>query len=205
VLLGRLALAVTPLWLGPLAWRLACSSGPLPSRVGLILANLELLYVPVLLAALAALVVCTFGLLVREYREGALTWLLCSAVFVGSFIGGMKLGRHIRNDQLFETMERAQPLIDAISAYQADHSRPPATLDELVPKYLDRIPETGIGAWPAFRYFANHPDRHHGNPWVLIVIPPNLIMGFDSFAYVPRRNYSEAGYTPMGTWGYFYD
>jgi len=205
LLLGRLALAVTPLWLGPLAWSLAFSSLPIPSHVGLLLANLELLCVLVMLPALASLVVCPFGLLVRRYRTGAFSWLCCSAAFVGSCIGGIKLGAHIRNEQLLDVTERARPLIDAISAYQADHGRPPATLDELVPKYLDRIPETGIGARPTFHYVTNHPGPLHGNPWVLGATPPTPIMGFDSFHYFPRQNYSEAGYVPMGDWGYFHD
>ncbi|MCC6169261.1 MAG: hypothetical protein IT329_18720 [Caldilineaceae bacterium] len=35
----------------------------------------------------------------------------------------------------------AAPVIDALAAYQAEHQRYPATLDELIPSYLPAIPQ----------------------------------------------------------------
>lgn len=40
---------------------------------------------------------------------------------------------------------RAQPVVDAIERYRADHGRPPQTLGELAPKYLPAIAEA---PWP---------------------------------------------------------
>ncbi len=204
-LLARLALAVTPLWLDPLAWWLAFSPIRAVSTVGLCLTVVELISVIVLLAALGACVVCPVGLFFRKYRAGALSWLLCAVTFTAAFVGGLSWRVHIRATNLVRVIERGQPLVDAISAYQTEHGRPPATLDELVPRYIDRLPETGIGMWPEFGYWVGRPGQNHGNEWVLVVTPPNVPMGFDSMYYYPRQNYSDAGYDPIGNWGYFHD
>jgi hypothetical protein len=204
-LLLRSGAAVTPLWLDPLAWWLAFSPTRAVSVTGLYLASLELVYTFVLLPALVAFFVCPFCLLFRKYRAGALSWLLCAVVFAAAFFGGLGWRMNIQYTNLIRVTERGEPLIDAIRTYQAEQGRPPAVLDELVPKYIDRVPETGIGAWPEFRYWVGHPERHHGNEWVLVATPPNLPMGFDSLYYHPRQNYSDAGYGPIGTWGYFHD
>jgi hypothetical protein len=204
-LLSRSALAITPLWLDPLAWWLAFSSVPAASHAGSFLIQFELAYGLLLLATLGALVVCPVGLFFRRHRANAMSWLLCAGVFTAAFIGGLEWRFNICQTNLLRVTERGQPLVDAITAYRAEHGRPPAKLDELVPKYLDRIPETGIGKWPEFGYWVGEPDRHFGNEWVLVVTPPNLVMGFDSFYYFPRQNYGEYGFGPIGNWGYFRD
>lgn len=201
-LLSRLALAVTPLWLDPLAWFLAFSPIRSVSYVGQLLTSLELVYAFVLFAALVGFVVCPIRLLFRKYRSGAVSWLLCAVVFCVAFIGGLGWGMHIRVTNVERVIERSQSLVDAITAFQAEHGHPPATLDELVPKYIDRIPKTGIGAWPNFAYRVENPERCHGNEWMLTFTPPNLPMGFRSYTYLPRRNYTDAGYGSVGDWGY---
>lgn len=207
-LLSRLALAVTPLWLDPLAWWLAFSSVPAVSHAGLVLAYLELTYALVLLAALAAFVVCPVCLLFRKYRPNALSWLLCAVVFTAAFLGGMTWRNDICRANLLRVTERGQPLVDAITVYQAEHGRPPAALDELVPEYIDRIPETGIGAHPEFGYRVGEPEQHDGNEWVLVVTPP-CVAGFDSFLYFPKQNYPTRGYggglEPVGTWAWVHE
>ncbi len=47
------------------------------------------------------------------------------------------------------TIEAAQPLIEAINAYKLDRGNHPNQLEELVPEYLDQIPQpiVGSGEW----------------------------------------------------------
>lgn len=201
-LLSRLALAITPLWLDPLAWWLAFSPVRALSFVGMLLASLELLSFFVFLVALAALVVCPIRLLFRKYRPGAIPWMLCAVVFVVAFGCGMRWRGDIYSSNVDRVIERGQPLAEAITAYHAEHGRPPATLDELVPKYIDRIPETGIGAHSHFVYWVVNPEEWHGNDWTLAFTPPNLPLGFRRYWYLPRRNYTDAGYGSLGDWGY---
>ena len=42
---------------------------------------------------------------------------------------------------LSEVRLRADPIVDALYAFQRDHGKPPGTLDELVPSYLPRLPD----------------------------------------------------------------
>ncbi|MFG0246474.1 MAG: hypothetical protein ACF8MF_10555 [Phycisphaerales bacterium JB052] len=47
------------------------------------------------------------------------------------------------------TIERAQPIIQAIDAYRVDHADEPDSLNDLIPKYLDELPLPLVGgqAW----------------------------------------------------------
>ncbi|MBM3458122.1 MAG: hypothetical protein FJX77_06275 [Armatimonadetes bacterium] len=47
---------------------------------------------------------------------------------------------------------RAQPLIDAIQRYERDKGAPPPSLEALTPRYLPRVPGTGLRKYPAFTY-----------------------------------------------------
>jgi len=60
---------------------------------------------------------------------------------------------------------RSAPLVAALTQYTSDHGQPPERLDQLVPKYLAAIPQTGIPEHPAFDYgtFPTLPDY----PWQL--------------------------------------
>ncbi len=58
----------------------------------------------------------------------------------------------IRYDGFAALTERSKPLLAAIKAYEAEHDAASKTLNELVPKYLSKIPGTGAGAYPAYYY-----------------------------------------------------
>lgn len=67
------------------------------------------------------------------------------------------------------TLERnSASLVAAIDRYQADHSRPPETLDDLVPKYIAAIPGSGYPPQPDFNYSA-HEHPQEGWRWDLYV------------------------------------
>lgn len=58
------------------------------------------------------------------------------------------------------TVERtAAPLVAALRLYTAEHGLPPVELRELVPAYLDALPETGYPPCPTFGY-ARGPREH---------------------------------------------
>jgi hypothetical protein len=206
--LSRVALAVTPLWLDPLAWWLAYSSNGVVSLLGNCLAYFELVCVFILLAAIVAVPLCLGGLFFRRHRFPAHLWLVYCVVFTGSFLGGIYLRSEVCNARLHQVIERGQPLIDAIQAYDAKNGQPPPSLNELVPEYIGEIPGTGIGMWPEFHYSTGAPNAFDGNAWVLSVTPP-CVGGFDQFFYFPRQNYPDKGYgggiERIGTWGYVHE
>src|SRR5690606_16471879 len=49
---------------------------------------------------------------------------------------------------------RAQDLVDAVTAYQAEHKRYPRSLQDLVPEYIHEVPRAKYTlAFAEFRYF----------------------------------------------------
>ena len=68
----------------------------------------------------------------------------------------------------------AQPLTAAIDRYVAEAGHPPAKLADIVPKYIEQIPATGLDDHPEFSYrsFSSRPARlvwydlgsRHGRP-----------------------------------------
>lgn len=63
------------------------------------------------------------------------------------------------------TVERtAAPLVAALRRYTAEHGMPPVELRELVPTYVDALPETGYPPCPSFGYHRG-PCEH----WCLYV------------------------------------
>lgn len=106
---------------------------------------------------------------------------------------------------------RSQSLITAIHSYEQQHSRPPDSLNDLVPDYLPAIPETGMGAYPEFEYYSG-PDaqeRFGSNPWALQVQTPSGGINFDVILYFPNQNYPETGYggslQRIGFWAYVHE
>ncbi len=60
-----------------------------------------------------------------------------------------------------QTAQLAQPLVAAIDSYLAATGRPPVRLDDVAPKYIQRIPATGLNDCPNFDYrsFSGRPVR----------------------------------------------
>jgi hypothetical protein len=201
--------AVTPLWFFPLAWALAFSVRGWVSCIGHFLIYSELAAILFLLLAFATLLFGPIGLLFRNHRRQAAGYMVVAAVFILSFFGGFRWRMELWRSNITRVAQQGQPLVDAITAYNVEHGRSPGSLEELVPGYIDRIPDTGIGMWPDFQYVVGQPDKFDGNEWVLLVTPPNLPMGFDQFMYFPRQNYPRVGYgggiERIGTWGYVHE
>tara|TARA_Y100001933_G_C18735055_1_gene453335 strand:- start:184 stop:657 length:474 start_codon:yes stop_codon:yes gene_type:complete len=47
---------------------------------------------------------------------------------------------------------RSQPLITAIKSFSRDEKQPPISLEQLVPKYIDRIPKVGLSKRTKFDF-----------------------------------------------------
>ncbi|MDP3506646.1 MAG: hypothetical protein Q8T09_01525 [Candidatus Melainabacteria bacterium] len=108
-----------------------------------------------------------------------------------------------------ELADRSKPLIAAITHYQKDHDGPPAKLELLVPKYIDQIPNTGLGAYPDYEYSTPGTSLGQEASWELSVDCPAGFFKFDAFYYLPTEKYPEdvfGGYLePIRNWAYFHD
>ena len=88
-------------------------------------------------------------------------------------------------------IERGQPLIQAIQAYERATGHPPDSLDELAPRYIKEVPTTGLESSPQFQYRAR--SKSPGD-WRLNVKVENL--GFRHMRFDPKRTY-EMTVTPL--------
>ncbi|MGH7138161.1 MAG: hypothetical protein ACREHD_20615, partial [Pirellulales bacterium] len=120
-----------------------------------------------------------------------LAWLLIACCFFG-----IVLGQKARHAGMQAFTRRAQPLVTAIKAYERDHAAPPQTLADLVPKYIESIPTTGMMAYPEYEYHsgAEASERYAGNRWALSVATPAGGFNFDMMLYFPDQNYPTRGY-----------
>jgi hypothetical protein len=92
----------------------------------------------------------------------------------------------LRIRYLMRVPQRAAPMIRAIETYETHNGRYPDRLHSLVPKYLQAIPETGMGGYPRYGYSTNKDGFR-----VLIPIPFGL--KFDFLAYKSSGQYSDYG------------
>lgn len=107
-------------------------------------------------------------------------------------------------------VRNGQPLIHALDRYKTGHGTYPATLDDLVPKYIRAIPGTGLvqgrrflyireGDNPAsdesFAHVTGSALRLSGNQYVLVV----LMIPAGTLVYRPNGEYSDLpGYDADG-------
>lgn len=155
----------------------------------------ELPYLLGILVATFAVGILPFGLFRRASRVVVLAWLILAVAYISLAIGGLVLGSWIRSHGFQRLALRSAPLVSAIRAYAEDHGRPPSTLGELVPRYLPRVPSTGMMAYPDYRYYVGtNAASYEGNPWALVVHAPSGGINFDKFIYFPMQNYPTRGY-----------
>lgn len=162
-----------------------------------------------LLFGLASVISSLLVFLIRRSRYEPIRVLLISLCVVASVLIGLKGRSLIRNFQFEDLADRSKPLIAAITHYQKDHGGPPTKLELLVPKYIKKIPYTGLGAYPDYEY--NTPGTSLGQEasWELSVDCPVGFFKFDAFYYLPTERYPEdvfGGYLePIKNWAYFHD
>lgn len=165
-----------------------------------------------LLVAVAAVALLSLlaALIPRLRRTAALIALIC-VVHVVTGIACIRIAGSVRHAAFERLAVRSAPLVASIRRYTAEQGHPPATLQQLVPAYLERVPGTGLAAYPDYEYVTGDDarERYHGNDWVLWVSTPSGIIDFDLFVYYPRGNYPAAGHggvlERIGEWAYVHE
>lgn len=59
---------------------------------------------------------------------------------------------NLRKSEYFQAMLKAEPLIAAIHNYMGYNKSAPKQLDDLVPRFIDEIPDTGLDGCNRFKY-----------------------------------------------------
>lgn len=168
------------------------------------------LQIHLLTFSLFVLVASLVLLFFKRTRSTAMLGCLCAVAFLIGFRMSAGSSWKIEREAYVEMAKRSKPLIDAIKAYEKEFGRLPESLDRLVPRFISKIPETGIGAVPHFEYLTGeNARRYDGNPWVLRIDPPQAGIGWDQFFYFPLQNYPERGYggalERIGDWAYVHE
>jgi hypothetical protein len=149
--------------------------------------NAEVIYFTVFLAyPLSAMAVLLMLLIRPRWRSPGLIILIG---LVGGFLimplaTQWAYGKRVR--LVLKVPARAQPLISALGRYKRDHGEYPPDLSALVPKYLKRIPPTGLAAYPEFQYTAAD-DRFS------LKVTAAMVLRFDYLLYSSAGDYHAYG------------
>jgi hypothetical protein len=148
-----------------------------------------------MLAALAVLVISPFLLFFRRLRQSAVHSFCIAGVVTLGFCVSFNRDDFVRMPAFYRLAKRSVPLVQAIRAYEAQHGQPPPSLAALVPDFLSAVPNTGMGAYPDYKYYTGEEAaRYDGNSWILVIPTSRGVLNWDSFMYFPLQNYPKTGY-----------
>lgn len=147
-------------------------------------------------------------LLFSKSRALGMRLLLLSVIYLATGTALGKAADTIRTTSFHGLAARSMSLVEAVKAFEKAEGHPPKALDDLVPKYLDSVPSTGLAAYPHYEiHMGNESSMWEDNPWVLCV-PVGRGLNFDLFLYFPNQNYPSGEYSPFerfGDWGYLHE
>lgn len=106
------------------------------------------------LVTLSQLALSIFCLASGGRAKAGVLILFCFILNAFCLSGAFRTNENAEHTAYARAMERARPLISAISAYKAKTGHCPETLTELIPEYLARVPDTGLASVPQFKYVA---------------------------------------------------
>lgn len=154
----------------------------------------------VLVTGAAALLVVAVGI---GHSILALNWrplflaIVTAGVMVPSAYLGMVVHSYLQRIAFGALSERSAALVEAIKLYERDAGAAPDVLADLVPRYLAKIPRTGMSAFPEYHYTAMPCSA--GSAWSI-----GIFVGFDMFFYCPEQDYPSR-VEMIGDWGYIRD
>ncbi len=136
-----------------------------------------------------------------SWQSVAAAWIPTNLLFLAtpffSLFLTVSIHNHSFNAALPIIIKNSIPLITAIEAYELDHAgEPPASLDDLVPKYIADVPHTGIGCYPNYILLLpdDIPSWYPKSRWILEVQTSRGFIDGDSLYFLPDQNYDD---TPM--------
>jgi hypothetical protein len=104
-----------------------------------------------------------------------------TGVFLAVMVAIAIAPRVYRERHLATLEQNSAPLVQAIRAYARDQGVPPPSLQALVPRYVEQLPETGYRPNPRFSL-----SRGPGPEWTLEVPTTNWMFEVDTFQYYSR-------------------
>lgn len=163
-----------------------------------------------ILAMFFAVLMGVFFLPFKAVQLTGIQLVLSGVTAFGLLYLSMNVSDWMRARAFTALTERAQPLVNAIHAFEKDNGHPPPMLSALVPEYLSKVPGTGIGSCPDFYYNAKGLEFLPTGSWYLgFDTTDSGLLDFDSFFYEPAGRYDGATgsnyYERFGDWVYMHD
>ncbi len=172
--------------------------------------GLWIVFVPIVGGALLV-GVAGLGLLIsRAHRARGAALIAAGVLVVVPYPLAIRAGADLRMAGFESFVERSQPLVQAIRAYDRDHGQPPAALAALVPEYLAAVPGTGIGPSPVYVFESGTPaTTRYGERWVVRVPCSIGLLNWDEIIYYPSGDYPDhVGHGRLeriGDWAYLHE
>lgn len=141
----------------------------------------------------------------QSLASGA-AWI-CFAVLSGFAI---KYAQSHRHSTFARATHSGAMVIEALAKFHRDHGQYPDQLAELVPKYLESVPYTGLIAYPEFRYTKDRNDLEvRPGQYELRINCSSGGINFDRFVYWPSEKYPDRiqgnGISRIGAWAYLHE
>lgn len=161
------------------------------------------IYMPVFYAGLIAVPFVPVALIASIFvkRIWRIRLIMLSVLFITAFLFQQVITkskssiRHAANEKV---MIQGQIIIDAITAYEHEHSSYPQNLKALIPKYIDEIPGTGIKGFPYFLYEIINPSERKyrvpemgDDPIYELRVNFYRVFKWDCFFYWPVERYPD--------------
>lgn len=170
-----------PRFLGPVAYFLLCMS---PSAGLLFLVALPL---SIYLLAVGLINWRVDGELVRQASRA-----LACACFAGLWILSIRRAISLRRRAFLRASHVGDRIVRAIAQYRNDKGEYPDRLEELIPAYLERVPYTGMIAYPTFDYARDRNDiQVVAESYDLRIWCSCHPVNFDRFLYWPSETYPD--------------
>jgi len=146
--------------------------------------------------------------------------IFCALFAITFVVGWFATGEiywMIRRATFERVAQRGEVIIQAIDTYHTQESKLPKSLNDLVPKYIDKIPGTVIRAYPNFEYeipqtrdtYYTEPYKKHKALYELRVNCPSGGLNWDCFFYWPSQDYPDRIYggvtEKIGKWVYVHE
>jgi hypothetical protein len=179
-------------WVAALAWGTSPHGGLLPLAIAQTL---------LMFGAMSSIVTAAVSLVLlpfRRFRRIGLS-LLAVCVLVWPCFRAFGYGwSRLRDQRFHEFAARAQPLVDALYAYERQHGQPATSLSDLIPAILPKVPDTGMGAFPAFNYYQGR-ELQEGGRWRLTVPVGATAFDWQHLEFRADQKY-DVGYQRYGGW-----
>ena len=149
----------------------------------------------ILLTFSACCVILVGAATAMQNRQRPTYHLYCAALFCIIIVSPLFYMRSYlpshwpaRRAGLEAAVARAKPLIAAIERYKADKGQAPENLQALVPKYIARVPQTGMVSYPEFRY--SRADWGDGAlQFYTLRVRTGFALNYESLDYFSDRKY----------------